>query len=88
MLTPELVLDATMTPAEQEEAAWEHWGSALTRALETMTRSAWARSTLAWHIWRAARENLINNGGHNTHRGAGLRERWDQMNLDPTPRPG
>lgn len=58
LLTPELLIDATNTPAEQEAAAWEHWGSALTRALRTMRRSDWARSTLAWHIWRAANEAL------------------------------
>ena len=41
-----------------EQAAWEHWGSALTTALSTMRRRDWARSTMAWHIWRATRSNL------------------------------
>jgi len=74
MLTPELVIDSSLSPAEHEQAAWEHWGSALTRALTTTRRPDWARSTMAWHIWRATHENLYGTPANRTWRNLSPRD--------------
>ena len=60
-ITPELVIDSSLSPAEQEQAAWEYWGSALTPALTTTRRRDWTRSTMAWHLWQATQSNLFDS---------------------------